>query len=283
MINSSRRKLWSESPHTSQSCKAIDTDPQRHNKYIRDKLEIPGWIWRKEKPINITDDWIIRVGMTEYGRKKPKKFILFIVLVTLYLGVEIDLYGPFLAPFGNYASKELFEYDRYCNFESGEQLRSAIDGLQYLKEKEVKMVYIADHYAQWSTLLFCHPNINQILIEYQLDGTEVDNITETLILNDFKYQEDCQEKFGDFALYYRIENKNEQTLVAINPIDKRLIITCFHYNIANMKSDNAYIVFTRPFSTPTYFYNISSLEDVSRFIRTVNNTGPIWKTQDLEP
>ena len=218
--------------------------------------------------------------MSEHGKIKPRTYTFLVILIILYLVVEMDLYGPFLAPFGKYSDKKLYQYNRYCNFTSGEQLRSAIDGLPYLKEKEVKTVYVADSSEQWSALLFCHVNINQIMIEYQLYGTEVESITKALISDGFERQEDRRENFGDFALYYRVENKNLQTLIAINPIDKRLIITCFRYNITNMKSDNAYLVFTRPFSTPTYLYNIWSLEDVSRFIRIGENGESIWKTQE---
>ena len=100
---------------------------------------------------------------------------------------------------------------------------------------------------------------------------------ESLLKDGFSRSETDKSVFGDFLFFYREENKNLQTLIAINPIDNRLLLTCFHYKLFNQKSKETAIS-ARINDTPSYQFNIMHLKYTSQVYENGKPAG-IWKTQ----
>jgi len=148
-------------------------------------------------------------------------------------------------PLGEYEDKEYYEKKRFCNFDSGEELDELIDELGFVREEELTNVYISDFSGRWSTRNLSFQRCNIVLLEYQMNENRTRQVVDYLVHNDFQREfcpgkKDHETFFGDFQFYYRVESNNLQTLVAVNPIDNRLRITCFHYNLAHHKFGNEY-------------------------------------------
>lgn len=216
----------------------------------------------------------------EYGKTRKDVFAAIILILAVYWFFETPLYASMLGPLGEYSGKDYNQYKRYCNFESGEALYGIIEGLFVSDELEIENVYILDYTPRWSSLKFHYQRTNQILLEYQLEENLYQIIMERLLLCGFVQKQTLpgQDYFGDFVFFYRENGVNLQTLVAINPIDRRFIVTCFHYTPVNWKSESELSfkgIKSRLFEPPTFEHNISDLGNKTKY----GWIADIWKTK----
>ena len=207
----------------------------------------------------------------DYGRVSRDTLWGILALAILYWVFEGVLYASMLGPLSRYADKNLAQNNRYYNFETGEEL------------DEGSNVYVFDYSARWSTMSFSFQRPNQICFEYQLKDDQYQTVQECLYQSGFVEKEtpSYQETFGEFVFYYREESANLQTLAAMNPTDKRLIMTCFCYKLTNYKEAEANwppAIKSRLYDTPSYEYNMRSLEYKTRKYEDGKPAG-IWKTQ----
>lgn len=217
------------------------------------------------------------------GKTSRKAFVFIIAILLLYLFIlEPVLYASMFGPLGKYEGKEYYESMRFCNFDSGEELAAFVKKLDFIREEELTNTYIADYSDRWSTLYLSFQRRNQIILEYQMDEDRSRQAIDYLNQNGFQREYypgviSHEKYFGDFQFYYRVENNNLQTLVAVNPIDNRVGITCFNYNLAQRKTEEDYILFlgkmSRIAGTPSVGFNLSNL------FYTAGNS-EIWKTKE---
>ena len=200
------------------------------------------------------------------GKTSRKAFVFIIAILLLYLFIlEPVLHASMLGPLGEFEGREYYECKRFCNFDSGEELAALVEEMDYLREEEFTNTYIIDFSDRWATLYLSFQRCNQIILEYQMDENRFQQTIDYLLQNGFQRKHypsknDHEKFFGDFQFYYRVENNNLQTLVAVNPVDNTMRITCFRYSVANSKSGSDYILFFRRITeTPSAEFNLNNL------------------------
>ena len=216
------------------------------------------------------------------GSVSLKTYIVIILTILLYCVFEIDIYQSMLGPLNELSGLDYMVNHRIGNFDSGEEIEDLVNNI--IDSKKMKNIYIIDYSPRWSTMKFSFQYPNQIIVEYQLSRGEFDIIINSFEKMGFVCVNSATEKFGDFILFYFCKNKSLQYLVTYNPIDNRLLVTCFHYRLINSKSyANVLLSFSelyeRLHQTPSLDYNLRVLEYSSNIFYSVKPAG-LWKTQD---